>query len=324
VTTLNIPRHSTPDARNTSRVVARYTWIVGGATLALTLALAALGPPSDTAAALFMLAAVALVGLPHGAYDLEVARRLFATRFGRWWWSGFGAAYLALALLGLALWITAPIVGLALLLLGGAAHWGLDDLEGAPRRHALTAWLALSRGAIPVAAPMAFHADAVTPIFVGLLGSPVAAAAVQSFGFMWLLIATPGVAASLWSKNPRPLGTKLRIIAEPIVLLLLFATAPPIFAFTIYFCFWHAVRHSLRSALEANPTATPRIALLAYTRAAALPTVLTLLLAAAAAALLLDNAASIEGAWNITFIGLFALTIPHVALEIIEHRASNR
>ncbi len=324
MTVLNIPRHTTPIPRNATHVVARYTWFVGSVTLALTLAFAILGPVSDTAAAFVMLAAVAFVGLPHGAYDLEVARRLFAPRFGRWWWLGFSVVYVALALLGLALWAAAPIVGLAILLLGGAAHWGLDDLEDAPRRHALTAWLALSRGAIPVAAPMAFHADAVTPIFVGLLGSAVSANAVQSFGLMWLVAAAPGVAASFWSKTPRPVSTTLRIVAEPVVLLLFFASTPPILAFTMYFCFWHAVRHSLRSALEADRTADLRSALLGYTRAAAPPTVLTWLFAAAAAALFLDNIASLEGAWNITFIGLFALAIPHVALEFVENRASHR
>jgi Brp/Blh family beta-carotene 15,15'-monooxygenase len=320
MTTLDTAQGTMPDAPTSAWVIARYTWFIGGATLAFTLAIAVFGSPSEMAAALFMLVAVALVGLPHGAYDLEVARRLFAPRFGRRWWIGFGVAYLALALFGVLIWVSAPVVGLALLLVGGAAHWGLDDLHNAPRSRTRTAWLAVSRGSIPVAAPMAFHADAVTPIFVGLLGSPVNTTTVQLLGVLWLLAGAPGVIASFWSKTPHRFSTTLRIIAEPVVLLLLFAVVPPILAFTVYFCFWHAVRHSLRSALRADANAALDNALLAYARAAAFPTVLTWLLAGVAAALLLGDTTTIESAWAITFIGLFALTIPHVALEFIEHR----
>lgn len=321
MTTL-VVNHAPEFPLSKASIVAHYTWLVGSATLALALIIAILGPPSDVLAAVIMITAVALIGLPHGAYDLEVARRIFAPRLGRWWWVCFGAGYLAFAFVALGLWAIAPLIALAILLIGGAAHWGLDDLEDVPRNRAATAWLAMSRGAIPVAAPMFFHAEEVSTVFATLLGTPVAASTVQSLGLAWGLIALPGIVASVWWSHGRVNFARLRIIAEPAVLMLWFAAAPPLLAFTMYFCFWHAVRHSLRSTLQAEPVGGLRRALLAYLRAAALPTVLTWLLAAVAAAMFLRDTALTEGIWSATFMGLFALAVPHILLEVIEHRAS--
>lgn len=304
--------------------IGRYTWLIGTGTLAMTLIIAVTGPPSDASSAFIMLAAVAIVGLPHGAYDLEVARRLLSRRLGRSWWLIFGTSYLALAIVGLAIWASAPLVGLVALLVGGAAHWGLDDLEIHSRRGIKTAWLAVSRGAIPVAAPMAFHADTTATIFSSLLNAPVNADLVQALGAGWLGISMPGIFASVWRIKRHTVTTSLRIIAEPTVLLLWFAVVPPILAFTIYFCFWHAVRHSLRSAFIAEPSAGLGRTLLAYLRAAILPTTLTWLLVAAAAATLLRSSGFTESIWNIVFVGLFALTVPHIVLEIIEYKESKR
>lgn len=317
-----IPAYTSASLREAGLIVARYTMLAIGVTLALTLVLAAFGPPPETASAVIMLAVVALVGLPHGAYDLDVARRLFSPRLGRGWWIIFCAAYLALVLLGLGLWATAPALGLLALLVGGAAHWGLDDLDDAPRGSLRTAWLAVSRGAVPVAAPMAFHSAEVAAIFSTLLGTSISSGLVRPLGVAWLIASIPGIVASVYSRAARPARVLLRIIGEPIVLLLWFAFAPPILGFTLYFCFWHASRHSLRSALAAKPGDGLGHALGAYARAAAWPTVLTWLLAAGAAAIFLRSEPLVEASWSVIFIGLFALAVPHVALEIFEHRAS--
>mgnify|MGYP005847784225 FL=1 len=304
-----------------SACVAAYTWIVGAATVAATAVLVIYGTPSAGVSAAIMIVAVGLIGLPHGAYDLEVARRLYAQRFGALWWPIFGFAYLALAALALGLWVTAPAVGLVLLLVGGAAHWGLDDLEQQSRGAVRGGWLALSRGAIPVAAPMAFHPDAVAEIFAALLSAgSVDAQAVRAWGAVWLAAALPGIVGSLRLGPGGSAAARVRVIAEPIVLLLWFAAAPPIIAFSLYFCMWHAVRHSLRSALNANPGAGLAAALASYAKAAALPTVLTWALAAWAYAAWFGQEGFSRSGWSIVFIGLFALTVPHVTLEWLEHR----
>lgn len=314
------PAHPTAPARAHS-VLATYTWAVSAATITAAALLLALGPPSALASAIVMLIAVAFIGLPHGAYDLEVARRLFADRLGRSWWALFGTAYLALTALGLALWLALPLLGLTFLLVGGAVHWGLDDLECDGGNATRRAWLALSRGAVPVAGPMVFHPAAVSEVFATILGATeIDPAIVQTAGLVWLGAAVPGIIASIvWTPSDTK-GARLRVPVEIGVLLAWFAVAPPILAFTVYFCLWHSVRHSLRSAMSAAPRASVRAAVGRYLRAAAPPTVLTWVLAAAVALYWAGLADAVRISWSVVFIGLFALTVPHVTLEWFESR----
>lgn len=309
-------------------IVARYTWGVAAVTLAMTVVIALLGEPSAMASAVVMVVAVGLIGLPHGSYDMEVARRIFRPRLGRSWWAVFGGAYLIIAGLALGLWIVIPALGLGLLLVGGAAHWGLDDLECAPRGTVTAGWLALSRGAVSVAAPLALQPAAVAEVFASLLGvAGVDPSLVRSLGVGWLIAAAPGVAWSLLLSWRSSRGDAARAAVEIAVLMLWFRVAPPILAFTVYFCLWHSVRHSIRSAIGAQPGDAPMNAAKRYIIASAAPTVLTWLLGGGLAAfwmmrdgLGLGATSGLELSWGVVFVGLFALTVPHVLLEIIEHR----
>ncbi|MEO1585298.1 MAG: Brp/Blh family beta-carotene 15,15'-dioxygenase [Planctomycetota bacterium] len=308
--------------------VGRYTWWIGGITLTAAAAIALLGAPTAMASAIIMTAAVGLVGLPHGAYDLEVGRRLLASRLGAWWWVCFGGAYLLLTVAAAALWAFAPEIGLALLLLGGAVHWGLDDLEiGARRGRGLRLWLGASRGAVPVAAPMLLASGEVAVIFSALLnGRDVTPGFVVFSGALWLAAALPGlvVGAVLSFRTNRAAG--VRSVLEPLVLLVWFGLAPAVLGFTVYFCFWHSVRHSMRSAFSASPPDASRRSIAAdYLRAIAFPTILTWALAAVAWAALSRSAGtgSLDSLYGLVFIGLFALTVPHVLLEILEHRVAS-
>ncbi|MEM1423594.1 MAG: Brp/Blh family beta-carotene 15,15'-dioxygenase [Planctomycetota bacterium] len=303
-------------------IVARYTWGVGAATLLCIGALLALGEPTPGAAALVMVVSVALVGLPHGAYDLEVARRLFAPRYGRAWWACFGGAYLAITALAAGLWFVAPWVGLVALLVGGAIHWGADDLEAQTASRVERLWLAVSRGAVPVAAPMLFRPEDVAQIFGALVSNDaIDPAHVRLAGALWTALALPGLAWCIAKVHRDPCTTRtvvVRAVLEPLVLLAWFWVAPPILAFALYFCFWHSVRHSIRSAVHARPTSPITVALIAYLRAVALPTLLTWALALAIWIAWRADPLDPSTLWQLTFIGLFALTVPHVVLEVVE------
>lgn len=309
---------TTASSRKSVVIVSGYTWLVGAATLGCTAAIAALGPPNQHASAIIMLIAVAFIGLPHGAYDLEIARRLLPRHLGRAWWLWFGAAYLGLVCLGLALWLIAPWVGLVTLLIGGALHWGADDLEVTTPRRWIHFWLAASRGAIPVATPMLFASANVAEIFRALVfDAPVSGETVQILGGAWLVLASPGIAVQLRQATRMSIWTGLRALFELCVLLAWLAVAPPVLAFTLYFCFWHSVRHSMRTALSSYKALPMRTAAACYLRAVILPTVLTWGIGSAAF-FFFDNAAvSTDRVWQLVFVGLFALTVPHVILELL-------
>lgn len=66
--------------------------------------------PSST---LVALAAIIVLGVPHGALDGEIARDVVRPRFGRLWFPVFAAPYLALSAMVLAAWHLFPLATLA-------------------------------------------------------------------------------------------------------------------------------------------------------------------------------------------------------------------
>lgn len=298
-----------PDALRT------YTWFVAGLTLALAFGLSLVEMDASTQT-LVMLVLVGLIGLPHGAYDLSVGRGIWQRRASRTWWVWFGGGYLALTVVALQLWLVAPWVGLIALLVGGAVHWGADDLENPPSGSLSRFALALSRGTIPVALPLLFHPDAVASIFSVLVGGAlVPASGTQLAGLIAVVIATPGVARSI----ARAGDARPRAAAEIGTLIVLFAVLQPVIAFAIYFCLWHSVRHSMESASRIN-CANMTDALRRYLGRVVRPTVLTWALAIPAWLVLDQDATPESGVWRLVFIGLFALTVPHVLLEWLDSR----
>ena len=101
------------------------------AMLALTLAVVALlaagasVPPAAQIAVL--VAAVALLGLPHGAFDAVIGEDLFRPRLGKCWGVCFSAGYLGLAAAVVGLWVVAPPVALASFFAAAAWHFGTTD-----------------------------------------------------------------------------------------------------------------------------------------------------------------------------------------------------
>lgn len=297
-------------------------WRRGHTILASALSLAAAAwlfasePIPLGAQAVIMAVLVAVVGLPHGAYDLESGRRLLSGRFGALWSPVFVTAYLIFAGLAGALWALAPLVGLWLLLVIGAVHWGDEDVTPAKGRRSVHLWLAISRGAIPVAVPCLAHPAQVAEIFTWL-GAPSGADTVLRLSLWASALAAPGVVAEL---ALAPSARRGLILLEITSITLMLVAAPPLLGFTIYFCGWHSVRHSMRSASRIDAFSSGR-AITAYARAVAAPTAVTIAGAMIIFAVL--QAAGQELAERsiaqIVFIGLFALTVPHVLLGLMTH-----
>jgi Brp/Blh family beta-carotene 15,15'-monooxygenase len=171
-------------------------------------------------------AAVFLVGTPHGALDARIARERLAPRFGPFWAYPFGAAYLALAGLTLTLWLIAPAIALALFLLLSAIHFGHHD---SPSGH----WLpVLVRGLLPPVIAAAAHPPEITAIFDLLAGQGGAAIATIAGGPL-LLLWLAGAALTLAMEGRR---------VELLALAALFAIAPPLAAFSLYFALVHTPR----------------------------------------------------------------------------------
>ncbi len=247
-------------------------------------------------------AAVAVAGLPHGALDAWIARRVGL------WCSYRGAivfhiAYVAAAGAIVVGWQAAPAIFLAAFLAISAWHFAGDwPLPVALRPLA---------GAALLAFPVWHWPGDVARIFT-LLGGEYGEALAAVIASTGPLLAVALGAAMLVCHRRAPMA-----VAELASLAVLAACVPPLVYFGVYFCGLHSPRHM--RLMTADTGADVRRCLWAvaalYTGSA--------LACAAAAWVLLDGGGSIAPAdttLRVLFIGLAALTVPHMIVVALAER----
>lgn len=290
------------------------------AATALALAAAVIFSPSALVQLPLLAAGVAVFGIPHGALDHLLGRRLLLPRFGRWWIPVFLAAYLGLCLAVILAWSWRPAAALAGFLLLSAVHFGLGDVRRELSGRALYFLEVLTRGALPLTLPLLAHSKEVAVLFGWLVGPAVAPTPATVFGLAQgaALVLAP---AFLWTlgHHLRGLASERRALHRGVLVELaaigaVGVLAPPLISFLVYFCVWHSLRHTLETASELHPAGFRR-ALPLFAMLAAPLTAVTLVLAVAAWAILRTSGMAADPATvQVLFIGLAALTVPHMAL----------
>ncbi|MEO0650259.1 MAG: Brp/Blh family beta-carotene 15,15'-dioxygenase [Planctomycetota bacterium] len=257
-------------------------------------------------------ASVLLLGMPHGALDFTLSGLVGARRT---WASGlaFLGVYAALGALVVGAWQVAPSPTLVAFLLLSVVHFGLADVASRPDRPVAKVLL---RGSIPIVVPLAWH-PVETGELLALLAETDRGATVEALDACgpWMLCAL--VIGTVWvalreSGPTRPsIG---RALIEPLALGSIFVFATPLVAFTVYFCGWHSTRHldAARRWLTGSH-APPRGPVLLEAGAIWLAAIGLILVLGSfvgdPASLDLD-----ETVLRAMFIGLGALTLPHVLL----------
>lgn len=252
-------------------------------------------------AAIAILAAV--LGMPHGALDPLIARRL-----GLWrtplTFAAFNLAYIGVAAAVVALWLIAPVPSLVAFLLISAAHFGSDWNRERPLA------LRFLTGAALLSLPSLRDQDAVADLYVTLAGDGARAVAAAQAALGLVLLVGLAVAAVIAARRAPHEAFEL-LGAAALALL-----APPLMFFIVYFCTLHSARH-LREGFREEHGHGRRLTLLvvaAYTLA-------PLALAAAFLVGTAGTAALDEQLLRVVFIGLAALTVPHMALVTLGDRA---
>ena len=260
------------------------------------------------------LLAVVFIGLPHGAMDGALAIHLG-------WMNRpikaatFLLAYVGLAALVVGMWLIIPTVGFLVFLAISMFHFGRGDIVPRAKEHHLAE--VLMRGGLVLAGISLFHRSEVDSIFEVLIGSDT--------GIVWLFLQAIGVLTLVLipyvilskSKQERTAAS-----FEVVGLLALFAIAPPLLGFAIYFCGVHSVRHfkhmgvMLKSTLQQFQVTRTTVIFSLMTWAVGL-----LVLANQSASIGLEPALL-----QVIFIGLAALTVPHMILVdgIAKHEHSSR
>lgn len=274
---------------------------------ALAFLLAAPEPPIALQIAVIAILA-AVLGLPHGALDPLIARRLGYWR-GPVGFAVFNLGYAAVAAAVLGLWMLAPVPSLALFLLISAVHFGGDWLGGSGR--VARPVMRTLAGAALLSMPALRDERGVADLYAVLAGEGARQiAAVQAVLGPVLLVAVVVVAAIAARRAPHE---GLELVAAIALGLL----APPLMFFIVYFCTLHSARHLREGFAEeaATPRRTLALVVVAYTVVPVLGA-LAFLTATGGGASLDDRLL------QVVFIGLAALTMPHMVLVALGDRAA--
>ena len=264
-----------------------------------------------SAASYWALAAVLLIGVPHGGLDAAVARRVGWPK-GLLPWLGFHLLYIGLAAAVAWLWWLYPLISLVFFLFISALHFGSSDIRQIQSPFSLPASLPLicHGGLVTIAIP-ALQQDAVQPLFSALIGADNSFWLLKQIDHLllpWVLALFAYCIYTVY--QPRWRGS--------LIMLLVFVVAawrlPPLVSFALYFCLWHSRNHMLRIWRSISLQDRPR---------SARETVIYSVLAYAAAALYFflqtggswtANLSMTPALLQLTFIGLAALTVPHMVL----------
>lgn len=247
---------------------------------------------------LLLAPAVAVLGLPHGALDLPMAEVLWPLRTRRDR-TVFFIRYIGIAASVGLLWWLAPGAALAVFLIYSALHFSGDWREDGPL------WR-VAGGASAIGAPAAFHLQEVATIFAALGPAVHADTIAQITAACGLAAGACAVLAILLTGG---FAHRHLAILELAAIWLGAAILPPLLFFTVYFCLLHSVRH-LTLTLDALPDRSHAL------RSAAAITVVTLVGAGVGVGLLVLGAQvdAETSLMRVLFIGLAALTVPHMVL----------
>lgn len=211
------------------------------------------------------IAVLVVLGVPHGALDVEIGRDLLRRRVGGWWFPVFAGPYLLLVAGVLLAWHWAPEATLAVFLAASVWHFGTEDTPGTKW------WTALFRGGLPIAVPVLLHPEATASVFSAAsdLAFEQPPVWLTAAALLWLIPAF----LTVWR-------SRLRDLLLPSGLCAAFAALPPLTAFTLYFVVVHAPAHTAALIRHRHRATRVRDAASAW-RLAAPTTVLTVAIGAA-------------------------------------------
>ena len=241
---------------------------------------------------------ILFIGLPHGAADILIARRMFSYNY--FYLSLFLSSYLILVSIIILIWFLAPFWSLGLFLIISIHHFGLMDTNKS-KTMSFRYVRVIIFGSMPIMIPSTFHTTDVNYLFALLLFEEFhefTTFIVQLFP-IWLL------GCLLFFIKAKDL-LKYEFI-EMLFLALILAYLSPLWGFALYFCLVHSLRHT-KELLESLGFLS-RDDYLSLIIIVVVSIVLIFI-----GAYMLQTITFDTGIIRAAFIGLAALTIPHIIL----------
>ena len=255
---------------------------------------------------------IATIGVSHGSLDNYKGKKLL--KFYSLKNSIiFYLSYILVALLIILLWKVLPTATLFIFLVTAAYHFGKEDSLEKVKKSNFKLLYYFSRGSVIIFAPLAFHTNETIEIF-----RIISSAAftdylfnLEKYYFFKLMLGIVILTSYLISGRE---SASFYFEIPSILAINYFFT--PFFAFTIYFCFLHSVRHIVSLSSELNKENIKKGLNMFFNKALPL-SLITAILFIIALYFLLDLNQLNEAIFKVIFIGLASLTFPHILLEYL-------
>ena len=262
---------------------------------------------------IFCLFLILILGISHGALDNIKGKKLLKL-FGYKSSFSFYFTYILISFLIIIFWLVFPNSILLLFLIVASYHFGKEDtVFSFKRKYWIPECLFLFKGSAVIIAPLLFQKDKTNEIF-RTLNVNIFESQIFTDQFLIILLCLSFL-SSLYISNKKNSDLKGLMVMDFFSLIILNLFLTPILAFTFYFCLLHSIRHSITLIFELDKSF--KSGLRKFVNKAIPLTFITGVIFLIAIYLLNNFFMLDEAIYKVIFIGLAALTFPHILLEYL-------
>jgi len=261
---------------------------------------------------------VLTIGISHGSLDNLKGKKLLQL-YNINNMAYFYLGYVILSLSVIIFWLFFPSLLLILFLIIASYHFGKEDSEFLCISKGLFFdILFFLKGSIVISAPLIFQKSKTLEIF-DTIGMNTELIIFSSDLLVIIFILLSILSSFIIVSSVRNLYA-LVLVLDLMAILVLNYFLQPLLAFTLYFCFLHSIRHSISLMYELDNNLTKSIPI--FFKKSLPLTLLTGFLFVTIFILLMGEFDVSNSINKVIFIGLAALTLPHITLEyILEKKA---
>lgn len=258
-------------------------------------------PISNNGIGIAALIVIFIMGMPHGALDILMLKSLSRQDMGK---SRFSYAvklgilvcvYIALVVMAFFAWMLLPTVCLLVFLTIGVAHFRHDWQQ----TRSTPAWCL---SAVVVTAPSLVYSRRLEDVFEWLF-LPAYHASIIALGMQVIAVLCFAIVLAYWLKD----SIETPVVKNMIIVVISACVLPPLVFFTLYFCIVHSVYHTVlvQKTMQVN--------FKSLAVATLVPMLGTVAIFSAGYWYFIETEA-LSVYYPLIFIGLFAVTCPHVLL----------
>ena len=256
---------------------------------------------------------VASIGISHGALDNMKGAQLLKI-FDMKSMFTFYVGYLAISVLVICVWLLSSTFLLCLFLLLASYHFGKEDSEFLfQSKKFYLDILFFLKGLVIISAPLFFQYTDTINIF-NTIGMNTDLFIFRDYSFIISCFFISIISSIAIVRIARNLYASILII-DLFAIVILNYFLHPLFAFTLYFCFLHSVRHSITLMQDLDKDLSKSIKI--FIRKSLPLTIVTASIFVVAFAFLMSEYDINSSINKVIFVGLAALTFPHIILEYL-------